>query len=146
MSRAARVEDPLSDAEYSVLARFRTALRVFLLFSEDAARGAGVVSGAWRKVIQVIEFPERGSVARVGAGVIRSGVAARPWRAFATFASSKPNNLVARNWKKPRSAASSTRSKSSSWPAKKRPGLSSCEPTLGAAVTASHCSIMLPSG
>lgn len=34
--------DPLTDAEYRVLSRFRAALRVFLRFSEDAARQAGV--------------------------------------------------------------------------------------------------------
>jgi DNA-binding MarR family transcriptional regulator len=32
----------MSDSEYRVLARFRAALRVFLRFSEDAARNAGV--------------------------------------------------------------------------------------------------------
>src|SRR3954447_11267249 len=32
----------LTDAEYHALARFRFALRVFLRFSKDAARGAGV--------------------------------------------------------------------------------------------------------
>ena len=37
-----RTPEPLSDAEYRVLARFRAALRVFLRFSEDAARAAGV--------------------------------------------------------------------------------------------------------
>ena len=34
--------EPLTDAEYSVLGRFRIALRIFLRFSEDAAREAGV--------------------------------------------------------------------------------------------------------
>lgn len=34
--------DPLSDRDYLALARFRYALRVFLRFSEDAARTAGV--------------------------------------------------------------------------------------------------------
>jgi len=34
--------EPLTDPEYRVLARFRAALRVFLRFSEDAARAAGV--------------------------------------------------------------------------------------------------------
>jgi len=33
---------PLTDAEYRVLGRFRVALRIFLRFSEEAARGAGV--------------------------------------------------------------------------------------------------------
>ncbi|HZQ85582.1 MAG TPA: MarR family transcriptional regulator [Acidimicrobiales bacterium] len=37
-----RDADPLTDAEYSVLGRFRVALRIFLRFSEDAARAAGV--------------------------------------------------------------------------------------------------------
>jgi len=34
--------EPLSHAEYRVLGRFRIALRIFLRFSEDAARAAGV--------------------------------------------------------------------------------------------------------
>ena len=34
--------DPMTDAEYRVLARFRAALRVFQRFSEEAARSAGV--------------------------------------------------------------------------------------------------------
>ncbi len=34
--------DPLSPGDYRALARFRYALRVFLRFSEDAARSAGV--------------------------------------------------------------------------------------------------------
>lgn len=33
---------PLSDGDYATLARFRHALRVFLHFSEDAARSAGM--------------------------------------------------------------------------------------------------------
>ena len=33
---------PLSDGDYLALARFRYALRVFLRFSEDAARAAGI--------------------------------------------------------------------------------------------------------
>ncbi len=39
---SSRRDEPLTDAEYRVLARFRAALRVFLHFSEDAARAAGV--------------------------------------------------------------------------------------------------------
>ena len=43
---------PLTDAEYRALARFRYALRVFLRFSEDAARAAGLTpastSCCWR--------------------------------------------------------------------------------------------------
>lgn len=35
-------EEPLTDAEYRVLARFRAALRKFLRFSENAARSAGI--------------------------------------------------------------------------------------------------------
>src|SRR4051812_22429656 len=34
--------EPLTRAEYRVLGRFRVALRIFLRFSEDAARAAGV--------------------------------------------------------------------------------------------------------
>src|SRR5579862_1209146 len=38
----ARRPPDLNDAEYQVLARFRFALRVFMRFSEEAAREAGV--------------------------------------------------------------------------------------------------------
>ena len=43
----------MDDAEYRVLARFRFALRVFLRFSEDAAREAGLTPNQhqlWRAV------------------------------------------------------------------------------------------------
>lgn len=40
--KAARATTDLSDAEYRALANFRHALRVFLRFSEDAARAAGL--------------------------------------------------------------------------------------------------------
>lgn len=35
-------QEPLSDRQYASLAKFRYALRVFLRFSEQAARGAGL--------------------------------------------------------------------------------------------------------
>ena len=50
-------EDTLSDAEYRVLARFRFALRVFLRFSEDAARAAGITANQHQLLLAVRGFP-----------------------------------------------------------------------------------------
>jgi DNA-binding MarR family transcriptional regulator len=54
-SRARRAD--LSDAEYRVLARFRFALRVFLRFSEDAARQAGVTPNRHQLLLAIRGFP-----------------------------------------------------------------------------------------
>lgn len=55
---ARRATDTLSDAEYRVLARFRFALRVFMRFSEDAARGAGITPSQHQLLLAVRGFPE----------------------------------------------------------------------------------------
>jgi DNA-binding MarR family transcriptional regulator len=47
----------LSDGEYHVLARFRRALRVFLRFSEDAARDAGLTPNQHQLMLAVRGFP-----------------------------------------------------------------------------------------
>lgn len=49
--------EPLSDAEYRVLARFRFALRVFLRFSEDAARAAGTTPNQHQLLLAIRGFP-----------------------------------------------------------------------------------------
>jgi DNA-binding MarR family transcriptional regulator len=49
--------EQLSDTEYGVLARFRFALRVFLRFSEDAARAAGVTPSQHQLLLAVRGFP-----------------------------------------------------------------------------------------
>jgi DNA-binding MarR family transcriptional regulator len=48
----------LSDADYRVLARFRFALRVFLRFSENAARGAGVTPKQHQLLLVIRGFPD----------------------------------------------------------------------------------------
>jgi len=50
--------DTLTDAEYRVLARFRFALRVFLRFSEDAARVAGVTPSQHQLLLAVRGYPD----------------------------------------------------------------------------------------
>ncbi|HEY2812502.1 MAG TPA: MarR family transcriptional regulator [Acidimicrobiales bacterium] len=50
--------DVLSDADYSVLARFRFALRVFLRFSEQAARAAGVTPSQHQLLLAIRGFPD----------------------------------------------------------------------------------------
>jgi DNA-binding MarR family transcriptional regulator len=55
---AKRSDATLNDAEYRVLARFRFALRVFLRFSEDAARGAGITPSQHQLLLAVRGFPE----------------------------------------------------------------------------------------
>src|SRR3954451_5069537 len=55
---ARRSARSLSDAEYRVLARFRFALRVFLRFSEDAAREAGVTPNQHQLLLAVRGFPD----------------------------------------------------------------------------------------
>ena len=47
----------LADREYAALARFRFALRVFLRFSEDAARDAGVTPNQHQLLLVVRGFP-----------------------------------------------------------------------------------------
>ena len=42
MTKRERQDRPLADADYRALAEFRYQLRQFLLFSEDAARQAGL--------------------------------------------------------------------------------------------------------
>jgi DNA-binding MarR family transcriptional regulator len=48
----------LADADYRALARFRFALRVFLRFSEDAARDAGVTPNQHQLLLAVRGFPD----------------------------------------------------------------------------------------
>jgi len=48
----------LSDAEYHVLARFRRALRVFLRFSEDAARAAALTPNQHQLMLAIRGFPD----------------------------------------------------------------------------------------
>jgi DNA-binding MarR family transcriptional regulator len=45
--------EPLSESDYLTLARFRYALRVFLRFSEDAARAAGVTPAQHQLLLAV---------------------------------------------------------------------------------------------
>lgn len=47
----------LTESEYRVLARFRFALRVFLRFSEDAAREAGVTPNQHQLLLAIRGFP-----------------------------------------------------------------------------------------
>ena len=47
----------MDEAEYRVLARFRFALRVFLRFSEDAAREAGLTPNQHQLMLAVRGFP-----------------------------------------------------------------------------------------
>lgn len=47
----------LTEPEYRVLARFRFALRVFLRFSEDAAREAGVTPNQHQLLLAIRGFP-----------------------------------------------------------------------------------------
>ena len=44
---------PLSDGDYRALARFRRALRIFLRFSEEAARAAGVTPAQHQLLLAV---------------------------------------------------------------------------------------------
>jgi DNA-binding MarR family transcriptional regulator len=48
----------VTDAEYRALARFRYALRVFLRFSEDAARDAGITPNQHQLLLAIRGFPE----------------------------------------------------------------------------------------
>jgi DNA-binding MarR family transcriptional regulator len=48
----------LSDSEYHVLARFRRALRVFMRFSEDAARGAALTPSQHQLMLAIRGFPD----------------------------------------------------------------------------------------
>jgi DNA-binding MarR family transcriptional regulator len=47
----------VDEADYRVLARFRFALRVFLRFSEDAARAAGLTPNQHQLMLAVRGFP-----------------------------------------------------------------------------------------
>ncbi len=47
----------LGDADYEVLARFRFALRVFLRFSEDAARAVGLTPHRHQLLLAIRGFP-----------------------------------------------------------------------------------------
>jgi DNA-binding MarR family transcriptional regulator len=47
----------LSDPEYQVLARFRFALRVFLRYSEEAARAVGVTPNQHQLMLAIRGFP-----------------------------------------------------------------------------------------
>ena len=49
---------PLTNAEYRVLARFRFALRVFLRFSEEAARDAGLTPNQHQLLLAIRGFPQ----------------------------------------------------------------------------------------
>ena len=53
----ARPTAELDDADYQALARFRFALRVFLRFSEDAARAAGLTPNQHQLLLAVRGFP-----------------------------------------------------------------------------------------
>lgn len=50
---------PLSDADYQALARFRRALRVFLRFSEQAARDEGLTPSQHQLLLAVRGHPGR---------------------------------------------------------------------------------------
>jgi DNA-binding MarR family transcriptional regulator len=50
----------LSDADYQALARFRYALRTFLRFSEDAARGAELTPSQHQLLLAMRGFPGPG--------------------------------------------------------------------------------------
>lgn len=51
----------LSDADYRSLARFRYALRVFLRFSEEAARARGLTPAQHQLMLAVRGFPGEGA-------------------------------------------------------------------------------------
>ena len=48
----------LADRDYRTLAQFRHALRVFLRFSEDAARGEGLTPNQHQLLLAIRGFPE----------------------------------------------------------------------------------------
>lgn len=50
-------EAPFTDADYELLARFRFALRTFLHFSEQSARGAGLTPAQHQLLLAVKGFP-----------------------------------------------------------------------------------------
>lgn len=65
-----RPSPPLSDADYQALARFRHALRIFLHFSEEAARDAGLTPAQHQLLLAVrghpgTEAPAVGDLAEV---------------------------------------------------------------------------------
>ncbi|MEO7555413.1 MAG: MarR family transcriptional regulator [Acidimicrobiales bacterium] len=57
MAMPSRRDLALTDAEYRALARFRYALRVFLRFSEDAARAARTTPNQHQLLLAVRGFP-----------------------------------------------------------------------------------------
>jgi DNA-binding MarR family transcriptional regulator len=54
---ASRPTEQLTNADYGVLARFRFALRVFLRFSEDAARAAGITPNQHQLLLAIRAVP-----------------------------------------------------------------------------------------
>jgi DNA-binding MarR family transcriptional regulator len=62
---ARRSVPELSDSEYHVLARFRRALRVFLRFSEDAARAAELTPNQHQLILAIRGFPGEPAVSDV---------------------------------------------------------------------------------
>jgi len=46
-------DEPMSDADYGTLARFRHILRAFVAFSEDAARDAGVAPAQYQLLVMI---------------------------------------------------------------------------------------------
>jgi len=55
-----------ADGDYRALARFRYALRVFLRFSEDAARAAGLTPNQHQLLLAIRGFPGPGGAPTVG--------------------------------------------------------------------------------
>ena len=56
-------ERPLSDRDYRALARFRHALRIFLHFSEEAARAEGLTPSQHQLLLAIRGHPDVPSVA-----------------------------------------------------------------------------------
>ena len=56
-------ERPLSDRDYRALARFRHALRIFLHFSEEAARAEGLTPSQHQLLLAIRGHPVTPSVA-----------------------------------------------------------------------------------
>jgi DNA-binding MarR family transcriptional regulator len=54
---ASRPTEQLTNGDYGVLARFRFALRVFLRFSEDAARAAGITPNQHQLLLAIRAVP-----------------------------------------------------------------------------------------
>jgi DNA-binding MarR family transcriptional regulator len=56
-SMARQRADAVTDSDYRALARFRYGLRVFMRFSEDAARAAGITPNQHQLLLAVRGFP-----------------------------------------------------------------------------------------